>query len=61
MELRKIVRNRGDFPADEAASELLCLALRNIEKDTKMPFIPWRQAVNQLAIVFGERFTCAIR
>ncbi|MDR6504267.1 transposase-like protein [Burkholderia ambifaria] len=34
--------------------------MRNIEKDWKMPPITWRQAVNQFAILFGERFTCAI-
>lgn len=58
--LRKIVKNRGRFPSDEAASKLLYLALRNIEKDWKMPPITWRQAVNQFAILFGERFTAAI-
>ncbi|WP_244135898.1 transposase, partial [Burkholderia vietnamiensis] len=60
MQLRKIVKNRGHFPSDEAASKLLYLALRNIEKDWKMPPITWRQAVNQFAILFGERFTAAI-
>ncbi|MDN7676784.1 IS256 family transposase, partial [Burkholderia oklahomensis] len=48
------------FPSDEAASKLLYLALRNIEKDWKMPPITWRQAVNQFAILFGDRFTSAI-
>lgn len=33
MRLRKIVKNRGHFPTDEAATKLLFLALRNIEKD----------------------------
>lgn len=28
MRLRKIVKNRGHFPSDEAASKLLYLALR---------------------------------
>jgi putative transposase len=30
MQLRKIVRTRGHFPTDEAATTLLYLALRNI-------------------------------
>ncbi|KVD76190.1 hypothetical protein WI89_07075 [Burkholderia ubonensis] len=60
MQLRNIVKNRGHFPSDEAASKLLYLALRNIEKDRKMPPITWRQAVNQFAILFGERFTSSI-
>ena len=60
MQLRKIVKNRGHFPSDEAASKLLYLALRNIEKDWKMPPITWKQAVNQFAILFGDRFTNAL-
>lgn len=60
MRLRKIVKNRGYFPSDDAASKLLYLALRNIEKDWKMPQRTWKQAANQFAIMFGERFTNAI-
>lgn len=60
MQLRKIVKNRGHFPSDEAASKLLYLALRNIEKDWKMPPVIWKQAANQFAIMFGERFTNAL-
>jgi transposase-like protein len=56
MQLRKIVKNRGHFPSDEAASKLLFLALRNIEKNWKMPPVTWRAAANQFAILFGERF-----
>ena len=60
MQLRKIVKNRGHFPSDEAASKLLFLALCNIEKDWKMPPVTGKQAANQFAILFGERFTNAI-
>jgi transposase-like protein len=60
MQLRKIVKNRGHFPSDEAASKLLFLALRNIEKGWKMPPVVWKQAANQFAILFGERFTNAM-
>ena len=56
MQLRKIVKNRGHFPSDEAASKLLFLALRNIEKNWKRPPVTWRAAANQFAILFGERF-----
>jgi transposase-like protein len=59
MRLRKIVKNRGHFPSDEAATKLLFLALRNIARDWKMPQRTWRQAANQFAIMFGERFTNA--
>lgn len=60
MQLRKIVKNRGHFPSDEAATKLLYLALRNIVKDWKMPPRTWKEASNQFAIMFGERFTAAL-
>ena len=60
MRLRKIVKNRGHFPSDEAATKLLFLALRNIAKDWKMPPRTWKEAANQFAIVFGERFTASL-
>jgi putative transposase len=60
MRLRKIVKNRGHFPSDEAATKLLFLALRNIEKDWKMPPRTWKLAANQFAIMFGDRFTNAM-
>ena len=60
MQLRKIVKNRGHFPSDDAASKLLFLALRNIEKNWKMPPVTWKQAANQFAILFGERFINAL-
>lgn len=60
LQLRRIVKNRGHFPTDEAASKLLFLALRNIEKDSKMPPITWKQAANQFAVLFGQRFTNAM-
>ena len=59
-EVRKIVKNRGHFPSDEAATKLLFLALRNIVKDWKMPPRTWKEAANQFAIVFGERFTASL-
>ena len=60
MRLRKIVKNRGHFPSDEAATKLLFLALRNITKDWTMPPRTWKEASNQFAIIFGERFTLSV-
>jgi transposase-like protein len=60
MRLRKIVKNRGHFPSDEAATKLLFLALRNIVRDWSMPQRTWKEAANQFAIVFGERFTASL-
>jgi len=36
------------------------LVLGNIEKVWTMPQRTWKQAANQFAIMFGERFTNAI-
>lgn len=55
MRLRKIIKNRGHFPSDEAATKLLYLALRNITKGWTMPPRTWKVAMNQFAILFEER------
>ena len=56
MQLRKIIKNRGHFPNDDAAIKLLYLALRNITKDWKMSAREWKSAMNQFAILFAARF-----
>jgi transposase-like protein len=55
--LRKILKTRGHFPTDEAATKLLWLALRNITATWGQEANFWRSARNQFAIVYGERFT----
>jgi putative transposase len=55
--LRKILKTRGHFPTDEAATKLLWLALRNITATWDKPANYWRQARNQFTIVYGDRFT----
>jgi transposase-like protein len=59
MQLRKIIKNRGHFPNDEAASKLIFLALRNITADWKMPPVFWKSALNQFVIRYPERFTAS--
>ena len=56
MQLRKVLKNRGHFPSDEAATRLIYLALRNIIKQWKSPPVTWKAAASQFAIQFGERF-----
>lgn len=56
MQVRKVIKNRGHFPNDEAAAKLIYLALQNISKKWKMAIPRWQAAMNQFAIVFGERF-----
>jgi len=54
--LRKIIKTRGSFPNDESALKLLYLGLKNISKRWTMPIRVWKQAVNQFAILFADRF-----
>lgn len=53
--LRKISKNRGVFPNDEALIKLFYLALMNIAKKWTMPVKNWKAALNRFAIEFGER------
>jgi transposase-like protein len=56
-QLRKIIKTRGHFPNDEAATKLIWLALRNITGKWARATPTWRQAMNQFAILYGDRFT----
>jgi transposase-like protein len=56
-QLRKIIKSRGHFPSDDAASKLLWLALRNITADWGRAAKTWREAMNQFAILYADRFT----
>ena len=53
--LRKVTKNRGAFPNDEAAIKLLYMALRNIMKKWTMPIRGWGTAINQMSIIFENR------
>lgn len=55
--LRKIIKTRGHFPSDDAATKLIWLALRNITADWGRAAKEWRAAMNQFAIAYGDRFT----
>jgi len=53
--LRKIIKTRGSFPSDEAATKLLYLAIRNAGMRWKRP-VDWTAAMGQFAILFEDRF-----
>lgn len=59
MQLRKILKTRGHFPNDDAATKLLYLALRNIIRRWKAAPRDWKAAMNQFAILYPDRFTVA--
>ncbi len=54
-QLRKIIKTRGHFPTDEAATKLLYLALRNIKKRWN-PAPAWQAALTHFTILFPDRF-----
>ncbi len=56
-QLRKIIKTRGHFPSDEAATKLLWLALRNITGKWGSATHDWKAAMNQFAILYEDRFT----
>lgn len=60
MRLRNIIKTRGHFPSDEAATKLLYLALRNITQDWSKTVYAWKPALNQFAILYGERLRPAL-
>ena len=55
--LRKINKTRGHFPSDDAATKLIWLALRNITADWGRAAHNWKEAMNQFAILYADRFT----
>lgn len=56
-QLRKIIKTRGHFPNDEAATKLIWLALRNITAKWERGPRFWKTAMNQFAILYADRFT----
>ena len=55
MSLRKITKNRGSLPSDEALLKLFYLALNNISKKWTMPIRDWKAALNRFTIQFEDR------
>ncbi|WP_422403422.1 IS256 family transposase, partial [Pseudomonas sp. GZD-209] len=55
-QLRKIIKTRGHFPNDDAATKLIWLGLRNITANWGSAAHDWKSAMNQFAILYGDRF-----
>ncbi len=53
--LRHIIKTRGHFPHDEAATKLIWLALRNITARWGKAANHWHLAMNQFAILYQDR------
>jgi transposase-like protein len=56
-QLRKILKTRGPFPTDDAATKLIWLALRNITAKWARTSPYWRAARKQFAILYEGRLT----
>ena len=54
MTLRKVTKNRGAFPTQDAAIKLLYLALRNVSKKWQS-VQGWREALRQFTIRWPDR------
>lgn len=54
-QMRKVIKNRGHFPTEDAALKLLWLALRNAERKWTYPIQHWARALHQFAIYFPNR------
>lgn len=54
--LKKLLRNRALFPNDEAIVKLVYLGLQDVSKNWTRPIQNWKAALNQFAILFGDRF-----
>ena len=59
MPLRKIIKTRGHFPMDKAATKLLYLALRNIMAKWQKAEREWTVALPHLPILLRDRLTQA--
>ena len=55
--VRQIIKTRGHFPTDDAATKLIWLALRNITAEWVLPTRHWSLAMSQFAILYEDRFT----
>jgi len=53
--LRKVLKKRGAFPTDEAIVKVLYLGMQRIAKKWTVPIPEWKRALNQFAILFGDR------
>ena len=53
--LRKLLKNRGAFPNDEAIVKLLYLGVNNAAKKWTKPIRDWKAALNHFVIMFGDR------
>ena len=52
--LRRVLKNRGAFPNDDAILKVLYLGIKNVSKKWTMLIRDWKQALNKFVIIFGN-------
>jgi putative transposase len=55
MSLRKVTKNRGSFPSDEALTKRCYWALKNIRQKWTRPIRDWKAALTRFTIPFDDR------
>lgn len=55
--LRKVIKTRGHFPSNDAATKMIWLALRNITADWRRAAHNGKTAMNPFEILCEDRFT----
>jgi transposase-like protein len=53
--LQRNLKTRRSFPNDEAAMKLIFMILQRISKRWTMPIRNWGEALNQFAVIYGDR------
>ncbi len=53
---RKVTKTKSVFPSDESLEKILYLATKNISKKWTRRYDDWDMILNQLIIIYGERF-----
>ncbi len=53
--MRKVLKNRGAFPNDESIMKLMFMGLKNVARKWTRPIRDWKAALNQFAILYGNR------
>jgi transposase-like protein len=53
--VQKIIKKRQSFPTGEAAMKLIFMGLQHISQKWTMPIRDWGAALNQFAIIYGDR------
>jgi len=53
--LQRNLKTRQSFPNNEAAMKLIFMILRRISKRWTMPIRNWGEALNQFAVMYGDR------